>query len=166
MRTRLGVVLAHVRVVGGAEADRALLALVAHVNAHQHRLVRDFFPELHPPEVAAELGVHLPDDVQENTVVVPLNRPVRHELGNHRAVAVDFVFQKGVEVLVVRMVGHNDQKDELGVFYGPVGITYGGEHLFVVVILNALRKGVQKMLLVVGRLVGHGADVGVRNFNV
>jgi hypothetical protein len=87
-------------------------------------LVRDFFSELHPPEVATELRVHLPDDVQENTVVVPLNRPVSHELRNHRAVAVDFVFQKGVEVLVVRVVGHDDQKDKLGVFYGPVGVAH------------------------------------------
>jgi len=67
---------------------------------------------------------------------------------------------------MVRMVGHYDQKDELGVFYGSFWITYGCDYLFVVVILNALSKSVQKMLLVVGCLVRNGADVSVRDFDV
>ena len=38
LRTRLGVVLAHVLIVGGTEADDALLALVADIDADKHRL--------------------------------------------------------------------------------------------------------------------------------
>jgi len=37
----LGVVLAHVLIVGGAEANDALLALMANVDADQHRLLGD-----------------------------------------------------------------------------------------------------------------------------
>ena len=41
LRTCLGVVLAHVLIVGGAEANDALLALMANVDADQHRLLGD-----------------------------------------------------------------------------------------------------------------------------
>lgn len=43
--TSLRVVLAHVLVVGGAEANRGLLALVAHINTDKHCLVGDFGTE-------------------------------------------------------------------------------------------------------------------------
>lgn len=106
--TGLSVVLAHVWVVRSAETDGTLLTLVADINADQHGLVRDLLAELHAPEITAELGVHLTDDVEEDTVIVALDGAVGDELRDDRAVAVDFVFQERIEVLVVRVVGHDD----------------------------------------------------------
>jgi len=115
--TGLRVVLAHVLVIGGTEADGALLAFVANVNAHKHGLVRDFWPEGHSPQVATELGVHLSDDVEEDAVIVLGNGTVGHELGDHGRVAVDLILDERVEVLVVRVVWHDNQKDELGLLH-------------------------------------------------
>ena len=86
---------------------------MAHVNTGKHRLVGNFWSELHTPQVTAELGVHLADDVQEDAVVVLLDGAVSHELGNNWRVAIDFVFQERVEVLVVRLVRHDNQENEL-----------------------------------------------------
>ena len=76
----LGVVLAHVLVVSRTEANCGLLALVAHVDTYKHCLVRDFGPEAHAPKIAAELGVHLTDDVQEDAVVILHDCAVSNEL--------------------------------------------------------------------------------------
>ena len=48
------------------------------VNTNQHGLVGNFWSELHTPQVTAELGVHLTDNVQENAVVVLLDGAVGH----------------------------------------------------------------------------------------
>jgi len=113
LRSCLRVVLAHVRVVGGTEANRALPALVTHVNTYQHSLVRDFTAEGHAPEVTAELGIHLSNDVQKDTVVVLRDRPVGDELRNDGAVTVDLILQERVEVLMVGVVGHDHQEHEV-----------------------------------------------------
>ena len=64
------------------------------------------------------------------------------------------------------MVGHDHKEHEIGVFDGSVASADGGQDLLVVVVLNALREGVQQILLVVGCLVVYGANVCVFNLNV
>lgn len=80
LRGSLGVVLAHVSVVGGAKTDSTLFTLVTHINTNEHGLVRDFRTKLHAPKVTTKLSVHLSYDVQEDTVVVLGNRSVSNEL--------------------------------------------------------------------------------------
>jgi len=109
----LSVVLAHVRVVGGAETNGGLLAFVANVDSNQHGLVRDLRAELHTPKIATKFSVHLADDVQEDSVIVLSDSAVGNELANHGGIAVDLVLKEGVEVLVVGVVRHNHQEDEL-----------------------------------------------------
>lgn len=70
---------------------------------------------MHAPQVTTKLGVHLADNVEEYAVVVFSDCAVGYELGYDGRVAVDLVLDEGVEVLVVGMVGHNHQKDELRV---------------------------------------------------
>jgi hypothetical protein len=162
----LRVVLAHVRVVRGAEANRALLALVANVNADEHGLVRDLWAEAHAPEVSAELGVHLADNVEEDTVIFTTNSAIGYELGDDGAVAVDLVLQERVEVLVIRVIWHDNQEDKLGVLDCAARLANLWLHFFVVVVLYRFAKRVQKQFLVVGCLVRHRADVGVVHFDV
>jgi hypothetical protein len=73
LRTGLRVVLAHVLVVGRAEADDRLLSLVAHINSDQHRLPGDLGTEVESPQVAAKLGVDLAQDVDVDAIVVLLD---------------------------------------------------------------------------------------------
>jgi len=91
---RLCVVLAHVGVVCGTEANRRLLALVANVDTHEHGLVADLGSKRHAPQVAAELSVHLSDNVKEDAVIVLGDRAVSHELRNHWRVAVNLVLNE------------------------------------------------------------------------
>ena len=139
---------------------------MANVDAHQHGLLGNLIAEGHAPEVAAKLGVHLADDVQEDSVVVLGNSPVGHELRDDRAVAVNLVLEERVEVLVVGVVGHDDQENEVGVLDGSARVLDRRQHLLVVVVLDARGKSFQKILLVDGGLVGDGADVGVLNSDV
>jgi hypothetical protein len=55
----------------------------------------------------------LPDDVQEDTVVVLDDGAVGHELGDDGTVAVDLVFEEGVEILVVGVVWHDHEEYEV-----------------------------------------------------
>lgn len=88
------IVLAHVTVVCGTETDGRLFAFMADINADKHGLVGYFFTELHAPEITTELSVHLPNDIQEDTVVILSNSSVRHELRYDRRVTVDLVLQE------------------------------------------------------------------------
>lgn len=109
--TGLGVVLAHVLVVGGAEPNDTLLALVAHVDTHQHGFLGDFVSEVESPEISAEFGIDLSEDVDVNTVIILLDGLGGHELGNDGAVGVDLVLQSCVEVFLLDGVGHDDQEE-------------------------------------------------------
>lgn len=60
------------------------------------------------------------DDVQEDTVIVFSDGAIGDELGNDWGVAVDLVLKERVEVLVIGMVRHDNQEDELGVLDGAV----------------------------------------------
>ena len=120
LRAGLGIVLAHIGVVGGTETNRRLLSFMAHIDTDQHGLGRNLISEGHAPEVTAELGVHLTDDVQEDTVIILGNSAVSHELRDDGTVTVDLVLEEGVEVLMVGVVGHNDKEDEIGVFNGAI----------------------------------------------
>jgi len=115
LRASLCVVLAHVGVVRGTEANRRLFTLVADVNAHKHGLLGDLRAEGHTPEVTTEFGIHLADDVEEDSVIILGNRAVGDELRDDWTVTVDLVLEEGVEVLVVRVVRHDNQEDEVRV---------------------------------------------------
>ena len=139
---------------------------MANVDAHEHGLLGNLVAERHAPQVTTELGVHLADDVQEYAVVVLGNGPVCHELRYDRAIAVDLVLEEGVEVLVVGVVRHDDQENEVGVLDGSARVLDRWQHLLVVVVLDARGKSFQKILFVDGGLVGDGADVGVLDSDV
>lgn len=136
------VVLAHVWVVRGAEANRGLLALVTNVDADEHGLARDLWAKAHAPEVSTGLGVHLADDVEEDTVIFATNSAIGDELRDDGAVAVDLVLQERVEVLVIRMIWHYNQEDKLGVLDSAARFANLWHHFFVVVVLNCLAKRV------------------------
>jgi len=109
----LSVVLAHVGVIGGAEANSGLFSFVAHIDTDEHGLLRNFRAERHSPKIAAKLGIHLADNVEEDPVIVLGDGAIGDELRDNRAVAVDFVFEEGVEVLVVSVVGHYHKEYEV-----------------------------------------------------
>ena len=109
--TCLGVVLAHVLVIGSAEADDALFTLVANVDSDKHGLRGDFGTEVEAPEVSAELGVDLSEDVDVDPVVVLLDGLARNKLGDDWTVGVDLVLESGVEVLLLDGVRHDDQEE-------------------------------------------------------
>ena len=137
LRTSLGIVLAHVGVVGGTEANGRLLALVTNVNTDEHSLLGDLAAEGHAPEVTTKFSVHLTNDVEEDTVVVFCDGAVGNELRDDGTVTVDLVLEEGVEVLMVGVVGHDDKEDEIGVFHCSVGGLDSRHHLLVVVVLDA-----------------------------
>lgn len=120
LRTSLSVVLAHGSVVGRTEADGRLLALMTDINTDEHGLVRDLGSERHTPEITAKFGVHLSDDIQEDTIIVLGNSAVGDKLGNDGTVTVDLVLQERIEVLMVRVVGHDDKEDEVRVLNGTI----------------------------------------------
>ena len=137
LRTSLSVVLAHVGIIGSTEADGRLLAFMADINTDKHGLLRDLGSERHSPEIAAKFGVHLSDDVQEDTIIVLGNCAISDELGNDGTVTVDLVLEEGVEVLMIRVIGHDDKEDEVRVLNGTIRGLDGWQHLLVVVILDA-----------------------------
>ena len=88
---------------------------MADINADEHGLLRDLVAEGHTPEIATEFGIHLADDVEEDSVVILGNCAVRNELRDDGAVAVDLVLEERIEVLVVRVVRHDHEEDEVRV---------------------------------------------------
>ena len=110
---------------------------MTNVDSDEHGLLANFLTERHSPEVTAKLGIHLANDVQEDPVIVLLDGAVGHELGNDGTVTVDLVLQEAVEVLVVGVVGHDHQEDEVGVFDGAIRGVDRRKHLFIVVVLDA-----------------------------
>jgi len=165
LRRGLCVVLAHVLIVGSTEANGRLLALVTDIDTDKHGAVRDFLTELHAPEITTEFSVHLTDDVKENAVVVLLNSTVSDKLGNDRRVAVNFVLQERVEVLMIRLIGHDDQEDELRVLDLATTALNDRQDLLVVVVLDRLGKALEEDLLVVGRLVRDRANISKFHLN-
>jgi len=149
----LGVVLAHEWVISRAETNCRLLALVANVDTHKHGLVGDFWSELHAPEITTEFGVHLTDDVQEDAIIVLLNGAIGNKLRDNWRVAVDLILQERVEVLVIRLVGHDNQEDELRMSNFTVAAHNDGEDLLIVVVLDRLCETFKQDFLVVGGLV-------------
>ena len=166
LRGSLGVVLAHVSVVSGAKTDSTLFTLVTHINTNKHGLVRDFRTKLHTPKVTTKLSVHLSYDVQEDTVVVLGNRSVSNELWNDRTVTINFILDKWVEILMVWVVGHYNQKDELGVLNLTVRILNYRSNLFVIIILNWLSEGFKQNFFVVCCFIWHRTDISEFDLNV
>ena len=166
LRASLGVILAHVGVIGSAEPNSTLFTFVANIDTHKHGLFGDLLAERHSPEIASKLGVHLSDDVQEDSIVVLEDCSVGDELGDNRTVAVDFIFQERIEVLMVGVVRHDHQEEELRVFDGSIGIVDHWQHLFVVVVLDGRGEGIQEELLVNQGLVSNWTDVCILNLNI
>ena len=86
---------------------------MAHINSNQHGLIGDFLAKRHSPKISSEFGVHLSDDIQEDTVIILLDCAVGDKLGDYRTVTVDLVLQEGVEVLVVSVVWHDNEEYEI-----------------------------------------------------
>lgn len=110
---------------------------MTNVNTDEHSLLGDLAAEGHAPEVTTEFGVHLTDNVEEDTVVVFCDGAVGNELGDHGTVTVDLVLEEGVEVLMVGVIGHDDKEDEIGVFDCSIRGLNSRHHLLVVVVLDA-----------------------------
>ena len=86
---------------------------MADINADKHSLLRNLITKGHAPEVTAEFGIHLADDIEEDSVIILGNSAVGHELRDDGAVTVDLVLQERIEVLMVRVVRHDNQEDEV-----------------------------------------------------
>ena len=99
-------------VISGTESDCTLFAFMAHINSNQHSLIGDFLAERHSPKISSEFGIHLSDDIQEDTVIILLDGAVGDKLGDDRTVTIDLVLQERVEVLVVGVVWHDNEEDE------------------------------------------------------
>lgn len=153
-------------VVGGAEANGRLLTLMTHINAHEHGLLRNLAAERHAPEVTAELSVHLPDDVEEDTVVVLGDGAIGDELRDNWGVTVDLILKEGVEVLMISVIRHDDQEDEIGVFDGTIGSLDRRQDFLVVVVLDARCERLKQVLFMLSSLIQHRADVGVLNADI
>lgn len=100
-------------VISSTETDCTLFALVAHINSNQHGLIGDFLAKRHSPKISSEFGVHLSDDIQEDTVIILLDCAVGNKLGDNRTVTVDLVLEEGVEVLVVSVIWHDNEEYEI-----------------------------------------------------
>ena len=164
--TGLSVVLAEVRVVGSAETNGTLLTLVTHINSDEHGLIWNFLAEGHPPEVTTEFGVHLPDDIKEDTVVVFNNSSIRHKLRNDRAVTVDLVFQERIEVLMICVIWHDHEEYEVWMLNLALRLLNNRKNLLIVVVLDTLGESVEQVFLMHRGLVRHWTDVCVLNLNV
>jgi len=148
-----------VSVIGSTEANSGLLSLVAHIDTYKHGLFGNLGAELHAPQVTAELGVHLANDVEEDAIVVLGDGAVGHELRDDGRVTIDLVLDERVEVLVVRVVGHDHEEDELRVLDLTVGLADCSRHFLVVVILDGLGEGLEEDFFVEGGLVGDRTDI-------
>lgn len=139
LRTGLRVVLAHVLVVGGTETDDRLLSLVAHIDADQHRLLRDLGTEVKAPQVAAKLGVDLAQYIDVDAIVILLDGLRADELGDDWRVRIDLVLERSVQVLLLDRVRHDDQEEIeilrlLGLFQLPALGVLAANVLRVVVV--------------------------------
>jgi len=114
LRGSLCIVLTEVRIISCTESNSTLLTLMAHIDTHKHGSFRDFGAKAHAPQVSSNLGVHLSDDVHENTIVVFSNGTVSHKLRDHRSLTVDFILKERIEVLMVRVIRHDYQEDKSG----------------------------------------------------
>lgn len=110
----MGVVLAKVGVVSRAETDGTLFALMADINSNEHSGLGDLLAKAHAPEITSNFSVHLTNYIHENAIVVLCDRAVSYKLRDDRGLTIDLVLEERVEVLVVRVVGHDDQEDKAG----------------------------------------------------
>jgi hypothetical protein len=55
---------------------------MTYIDTYKHSCLGDFRTETHTPEITANFGIHLTDDVHENSVVVLCNSSVCNELRN------------------------------------------------------------------------------------
>jgi len=155
----LSVVLAHVLVVGSTEADDGLLALVANVDSYEHGSFRDFGSEIESPQIAAKLGIDLAEDVDVDSVVVLLNGLGAHKLRDDRRISVDLVLESSVQVLLLDVVGHDDE-EEVQVF-GLLGlmqlVAFGvlATDVLQIVVVNGFLEGLDV------RLVGELDNVAI-----
>lgn len=138
---------------------------MANINAHKHGGVRNFRTELHTPEITAKFGVHLTNNIKENTVIVLLNCAVSHKLRNNWRITINFVLQERVEVLVVRLVGHNNKEDELRMLDLSIAALDDGQNFFVVVVLDGLSETFKKDLLMICCLIRNRAHVSELHLN-
>lgn len=90
-----------------------MLSLVTDINADKHCGLRDFLAEAHAPEIASNFSVHLPDDVHEDAIIVLCDSAISHKLRDYWCLTIDLILQERIEVLVVRVIWHDDEENEL-----------------------------------------------------
>lgn len=135
---------------------------MAHIDTNKHGSLGDLRAKAHTPQISTDLGVHLTDDIHENTVIVLGDGSVGHKLRNDGGLTVDFILEERVEILMVRVVGHNDQEDE-------TGFSTGGDVRLdarVVIELDTLGESLKEFIFVLSRPVLNEADIGVLYENI
>ena len=139
---------------------------MANIDANEHSLLRNFIAEGHAPEVTSEFRVHLANNVKEDSVIVLHDGAIGDELRDDGAVTIDLVLEERVEVLVVRVVWHDHQEDEVRVLdrFHTIAINRGVDgrnHFPVIVVLDARCKSFQKILIMDSGTIRHWADICV-----
>ena len=139
---------------------------MADIDANEHSLLRNFITKGHAPEITSEFCVHLTNDIEEDTVIVLHDGAIGDELRDDGTVAVDLVLEERVKVLVVRMVWHDHQEDEVRVLDLTVRGIDGWKHFPVIVVLNTRSKSFQKIFFMHSGTIGHWADIRVLDANI
>lgn len=108
----LCVVFTEVGIIGCHKTNDTLFAFMANINTHKHRLLRDFLSEVHSPKVSSKLGIDLSHNIEIDTIVISINRLARNELRYYRVIAVNLVFNGGIELFLPQTI-RNDHEEEL-----------------------------------------------------
>ena len=106
------------------------------------------------------------DNIQENPVVVLSNGAISNELRNDRRVTVDLVLDERIEILVVGVIRHDHQKDELGVLHSTVRTLQDRDDFLIVVVLNRYCERLKKDLFVVSGLIADRTDISKFDLNI
>ena len=91
----------------GSDLDREIIVL----RKKEQQAMR----EVNPTVELISGGQSEADDIEEDAVIVLDNGAIGDELRDHGTVTVDLVLEERVEVLVVRVVRHDHQEDEVRV---------------------------------------------------
>lgn len=108
LRTRLGVVLCHVFIVGSTKTDNTLFTFVANINTDKHGLFRDLWSKVKAPEVTTKLSIDLSEDIDVDPVVVLLKNLTGNKLGDNWSIGVYLVLKSSVKMLLLDGVWHDD----------------------------------------------------------
>ena len=98
------IVFTKVGIIGSHKTDDALLAFVTNINTHKHCLLRDFLSKVHSPKVTSKFSIDLSHNVEIDTIVISINRLARNELRYYRVIAVNLIFNGGIELFLPQAI--------------------------------------------------------------